>query len=93
METRKLNAIPNKPTAALRQWILDAGGHADDGMLQTDTHLVDAGYIDSLGLISLILHVERLRGAPIADAQMSMQNFVSIEKIEQTFFRGSSAHA
>jgi acyl carrier protein len=79
-------ATPDKPILALRQWILESGSRVDDGALQPDTNLFEEDYIDSLGVMSLIVLVEQLRGAPINEKDMSVQNFVSLRQMEKTFF-------
>jgi acyl carrier protein len=85
------HATPDAPISKVRRWILECAGRVDDGALQAETNLLDEEYIDSLGLISLILFVEKLRGAPISEADMSAQNFFSLRQIEKTFFAAGKA--
>jgi acyl carrier protein len=72
----------------LRKWVADEGprrGEAngpDDG-----ADLLQEGWIDSLGLMSLITHVEDLLGRALSDDEMRMQNFVSIDSIVRALFR------
>lgn len=87
------HANPDMPAMKLRRWIIESASRTDDGALQPDTNLLEEGYIDSLGLIGLILFVEQLRGAPIVGEQLSAQNFLSLRRIEQTFLAGSAGHA
>jgi acyl carrier protein len=82
------HATPEKPICALRRWVIETAGRTDDGALQPDTDLMQEDYIDSLGLISLILIVEKLRGAPIDEKDMSAKNFVSLCQIQRIFFAG-----
>jgi acyl carrier protein len=77
---------PEKPILKLRRWVIESSGRADDGGLHPDSNLLEQGYVDSLGLISLILFVENLRGTPISENQMSVQSFISLRQIEKTFF-------
>lgn len=81
--------------ASVKRWILESGGRIDGAALHADTNLLDEEYIDSLGLMSLILMIEQLRGAPIGEADMSAQNFLSLRQIEKTFFPagGGATHA
>lgn len=87
------HATSDKAVSKLRQWILEFGGRVDDGALQPDTNLLDEEYIDSLGLMSLMLFIENLRGGPINEKDMSVQNFASLRQIEKTFFPGSDGVA
>jgi acyl carrier protein len=80
------HASQDTPISKVKSWILESGGRVDDGALQADTNLLDEEYIDSLGLMSLILFIEKLRGAPIGEGDMSAPNFLSLRQIEKTFF-------
>jgi acyl carrier protein len=82
------HATPEKPIWALRRWVIESAGRTDDGALQPDTDLMEEDYIDSLGLISLIVFVENLRGTPIDEKDMSAKNFVSLRQIQKAFFAG-----
>jgi acyl carrier protein len=79
-------ANPDKPSTKLRHWIIESGSGIDDGSLHPDTNLLKDGYIDSLGLLGLVLFVEQLRGAPISEEDMSAQSFSSLRQIAKTFF-------
>ena len=70
----------------LHRWILDQGGRRDASGPAPDADLVQEGWIDSLGLMSLISHVEDLLGRPLNDEEMRMGNFVSIDSIVRALF-------
>ena len=70
----------------LRQWVFERGLRGHDEALQPGSHLLEEGWLDSLGLISLIVFLERLRGRPFADGELAAGSLVSIERIRQTFF-------
>ena len=84
--------------AKLGQWLAEQGNRMGE-VPPADADLFEAGYIDSLGLIRLILFVETLRGAPVEGDLMRPQNFDSLHRIVQTFFTdatmpvGSACHA
>jgi acyl carrier protein len=68
----------------VRKWIIESAGRADDGALQPDTNLMDDEYLDSLGMMGLILFIEELRGMPIEENDMSVHNFVSLRHCHAT---------
>ena len=69
--------------ARLGRWLSEHGNRAGE-VPSGDANLFEAGYIDSLGLIRLILFVETLRGAPVEGHLMKPENFVSLHRIVQT---------
>jgi acyl carrier protein len=74
----------------LRQWITDVG--AKPGVALGDTNdIVGEGFLDSLGLMSLISYVEELRGRPIEEDELRMENFTCLARIVEVFFAAAPA--
>ncbi len=69
----------------IRKWVRDEGRRTD-GDAADDADLMEDGYLDSLGLMSMIGYVEELRGRMMADEEMRMENFTSIKRIVKVFF-------
>jgi acyl carrier protein len=75
----------------LQKWILDTGTRRDPQGPNADADLIQEGWIDSLGLMSLISQVEDMLGRPLEDDEMRMQNFVSIDNIIRNLFKPARA--
>jgi len=74
----------------LTDWIFaNARGHNKES-IREDHMLMEKGYLDSLGVMSLIAYVETLLGHEIPDELMSFENFESMQKIKHVFFEGSN---
>lgn len=60
--------------------------------LAPDASLIEAGVLDSVGLMNLLLYVETRAGVRIPDAEVTSQNFETVAAIEQLVarLRGSS---
>jgi len=72
---------------ALQKWVVDEGIRRDaPGGPAPDVDLMQEGWIDSLGLMSLISQVEDMLGRPLRDSEMRMQNFVSIDSVVRNLF-------
>lgn len=74
----------------LMEWVL-ANARGDRQSLRAEHLLMKEGYIDSLGMMSLIAKVEQLLGREIPDELMSFDNFDSVRKIGDVFFARSLA--
>ena len=75
---------------ALMTWVASHARGQNREQIQAQDFLMKDGYIDSLGMMSLIAYVESLLGTEIPDDLMSFDNFESVQKIEAVFFRGSA---
>lgn len=54
--------------------------------IEDSLNLMVSGVLDSLSMMGLLIHVEKLRGEPISDDQLDLANFSSIDIIVETFF-------
>jgi len=70
----------------LHQWILEQGSRRDPQGPPHDADLQQEGWIDSLGMMTLISFVEDLLGRELTEREMRMQNFVSIDSIVRALF-------
>jgi acyl carrier protein len=65
----------------LRQFIIGNFYVADPTLLQDDDSLLDAGIIDSTGVLELIGFLEREFGVAVADEEILPDNLDSIAKL------------
>jgi acyl carrier protein len=72
----------------LKNWVATNGRRGRDDDVDGEELLMEAGVLDSLGMMSLISYVETLLGSEIPDELMSFDNFESIQKIHSVFFEG-----
>jgi acyl carrier protein len=77
---------PDNARTQLRKWVLDEGLKNDGEGPADDVDLMQEGFLDSLGLMGLIAFVEELRGKPLSDEEMRMENFTTINRIVKVFF-------
>jgi acyl carrier protein len=75
----------------LQKWVTDSGHRHDGSSPARDADLIKEGWIDSIGLMTLISEVEDLLGRPLEDSEMRMQNFVSLDSIVRKFFAAARA--
>ena len=54
---------------------------ADPEALENDTSLLDAGIIDSTGVLEVIMFIETTFGMTVEDSEMLPENLDSIERI------------
>ncbi len=54
--------------------------------IDEDTNLIEAGLIDSLKIMHLIVIIENLRGSPINLEDISLERLTSIKSIKDNFF-------
>lgn len=54
--------------------------------IDEDTNLIEAGFIDSLKIMHLIVIIEKLRGSPINLEDISLERLTSIKSIKDNFF-------
>lgn len=73
----------------LQAWVTDSGNRRDGSSPSGQADLINEGWLDSLGLMSLISQVEDLLGRPLEDGEMRMQNFVCIDTIVRKFFKAA----
>ena len=56
-----------------------------DVLIGRDTMLFDGGLINSIRILEIIAWVERAIGQPIADRDIRMDNFASVDRIVAVF--------
>jgi methoxymalonate biosynthesis acyl carrier protein len=56
-----------------------------------DTDLFEAGVLDSLVFVDLVLHVEQTFGVRVSPDDLEVENFRSIERIARFICNGSGA--
>ncbi len=81
-----MTAETDRIRALLRQWVLEEGMRPGAQGLADGMDLMQEGFIDSLGLMSLISYVEDLRARALTDEEMRMEHFVSIDSIVDALF-------
>ena len=64
-----------------------------DVVLTDDLNLLEAGIIDSLGVIELVGEVEALFGVPVQDIDVTEENFGSVEGVARFVERQKAAAA
>lgn len=67
--------------ARIRQFILDNFYVEDPSALKDDSLLLEAGIIDSTGVLELVTFLEGTYGIHVEDAEMLAENFNSIDRI------------
>jgi acyl carrier protein len=72
------------PVERLRAWLLSRC--PDDAVFDDDTDLGEGIVEDSLAFVELLVLVEDLRGAPIASADIELENFRTLRTIARRFF-------
>ena len=82
---------PEDIRKALQKWVVDMGTRRDPQGPTAEADLIQEGWIDSLGLMSLISQVEDMLGRPLGDDEMRMQNFVSLDSIVRNLFKPARA--
>jgi len=75
---------------SLCDWIAREGLRRRDGAPAADADLVQDGWLDSLGLMTLISHVEDLLGRPLHDHEMRMHHFVSVDAVARHLFASAA---
>lgn len=60
----------------------------EHGDISPSTNLLEAGYIDSLKMVELIIYLEELLGEEIAIEEYHVRKFYSMGSIYQTFIEG-----
>ncbi len=61
---------------------------ADEGEIQPDTALFDEGILDSFGLVSLIVEIEKAFGVSLDPAALSREDVATPEKIAARIHAG-----
>lgn len=69
----------------LREWIIAQSNIQEHEILSNDVNLVDAGILNSLGIMLLINYVEELRGKSIDDEQLNFSHFMTIDGIVSNY--------
>lgn len=80
--------------SALREFIVETFLFGDDSSLKDDTSFMDAGVLDSMGILRVVDFIERTYGVKLKDGQFIPENLDSIERIarflSQTLAKSSS---
>jgi acyl carrier protein len=84
-----MSLSPQQALDALGQWIVEQGMRHDLPGPAPDADLMDEGWIDSLGLMGLISHIEDLLARPLEDNEIRMHHFSSLSAVVRQFFAGS----
>ena len=63
---------------------------ADPNALENSTSLLDAGIIDSTGVLEVIMFIEKTFGVTVEDSEMLPENLDSIERITAFVARKTS---
>lgn len=77
-------------TNRIREYIISNFYVADPGSLRDDASLLDAGIIDSTGVLEVVAYVESTFGIKVADSELLPENFESISRISSYVGRKSS---
>ena len=70
----------------LRAWLVDKDASLRTNDITEDTPIVEQRILSSLQVVSLLLHIEQLRGAPIEISSLRPGMFHSLSAIYQHFF-------
>lgn len=79
----------------IRSYIIENFLFGEDSDLRADTSFLDAGIIDSTGILELITHLEETYAIHIEDEEMVPENLDSLERVARflTAKRGGSRQA
>jgi acyl carrier protein len=61
----------------------------DDPQFSRDAHLFEGGYVDSAGVVELLLFVESTMGVSLEDEQIFSDRFTTINGIAEMLHAGS----
>lgn len=67
---------------AVREFIIENFLFGEDGRLADDTSFLDAGIIDSTGIIELVGFIESRFGIHVEDEELVPENFDDLRKID-----------
>jgi acyl carrier protein len=73
--------MPATVSETVRQFIVKNFYVADPAALADDTSLLDAGIIDSTGVLEVTAYLEKEFGIQVADTEMLPENLDSISRI------------
>ena len=73
--------IPEQITAVVRDYIVDNFLFGDGGGLSNSESLLEAGALDSTGVIELVGFLEENFGIPIRDEDLVPEHFDGIDRI------------
>ncbi|MEZ4423517.1 MAG: phosphopantetheine-binding protein [Gemmatimonadota bacterium] len=75
----------------LSDWIARELLDLPDGeSVAPDTDLLGSGLLDSLGVMSLVFHIEQHTGVEVPPEDVTLENFVSIDAID-AYLKGRRA--
>lgn len=73
--------MSNTHTAALIKWARELHSLEDDVKIDEDTDLVEAGLIDSLGFVGLMVMLEEMGASRLDELMAQPENFRSIRSV------------
>jgi acyl carrier protein len=73
----------------LERWLLALERNAALERIDPDADLIDAGLLDSLEFVNLLLFVEELRGRPIRSSEIRLEAFRTLRTIHHTYLAGA----
>jgi acyl carrier protein len=76
----------------LRTWLVEKDANLRVNDITEETPIVEQRILSSLQVVSLLLHIEQMRGAPIEISSLRPGMFHSLSAIYQHFF-ADAAHA
>lgn len=82
----------NSTLTDIRQFIQQQLGR-DVGAVGDGESLLEAGVMDSIGVIQLVAYIEERLGVPVSEDDMMPENFDSISAIVAFVERGGSSRA
>ena len=72
---------------SLKDFITEKLLDGDGSELSDDTPLLELGIIDSMAMVSLLAHVQKIFGVKIPDDEVSPRNFQTIEALQRLILR------
>lgn len=80
------DSTPN-PTTEIRDFVITNFLFGETGTLKDDTSFMDAGVIDSTGMLELIMFLEQTYDLKIEPEEMLPENLDSVNKVAQFLAR------
>jgi acyl carrier protein len=65
----------------------------EGGQLANDTPFFGSGFIDSTGILEVVLFIEETYGITVEDDELTPQNFFSLETVGRFLERKMNGHA
>ncbi|WP_251095854.1 MULTISPECIES: acyl carrier protein [Streptomyces] len=81
--------MTTEPMQAVREFIL--GRNSEIQQLDGDLDLIDSRAINSLAFVEFIFLLEELTGEPIDPEEVDLDDFRTLDAIEERFFKQKAA--